>query len=85
MASFILIHPTVWPQYTNVTDRTDRQRFDSTGQTILRTVAPIYSQPYLDAKSFKSRHTTDSVNENCFRTQLHAETIQLLETLQHSQ
>jgi len=23
--SFILIHPTVWPQYTNVTDRTDRQ------------------------------------------------------------
>jgi len=20
-----LIHPTVWPQYTNVTDRTDRQ------------------------------------------------------------
>jgi len=27
--SFILIRPTVWPQYTNVTDRTDRQ----TGQT----------------------------------------------------
>jgi len=23
--SFILIHPTVWPQYTNVTDRQDRQ------------------------------------------------------------
>jgi len=23
--SFILIHPTVWPQYTNVTSRTDRQ------------------------------------------------------------
>ena len=22
MPSFILIHPTVWPQYTNVTDRT---------------------------------------------------------------
>jgi len=21
MPSFILIHPTVWPQYTNVTDR----------------------------------------------------------------
>ena len=29
MPSFILIHPTVWPQYTNVTDRTDRQRSDS--------------------------------------------------------
>jgi len=25
MPSFTLIHPTVWPQYTNVTDRTDRQ------------------------------------------------------------
>jgi len=23
--SFIVIHPTVWPQYTNVTDKTDRQ------------------------------------------------------------
>ena len=25
MPSFILIRPTVWPHYTNVTDRTDRQ------------------------------------------------------------
>jgi len=25
MPSFSLIRPTVWPQYTNVTDRTDRQ------------------------------------------------------------
>jgi len=37
VASFILIRPTVWPQYTNVTDRQDRQaeqdrqRFDSIG------------------------------------------------------
>jgi len=38
MPSFILIHPTVWPQYTNVTDRTDRQRSDNTGQTVLQTV-----------------------------------------------
>jgi len=29
MPSFMLIHPTFWPQYTNVTDKTDRQ----TGQT----------------------------------------------------
>jgi len=36
--SFILIRPTVWPQYTNVTDRTDRQWSDSTGRTILQTV-----------------------------------------------
>jgi len=26
MPSFILIHPTVWPQYTNVTDKTRRDR-----------------------------------------------------------
>jgi len=42
--SFILIRPTVWPQYTNVTDRTgqtdrqDRQRYDSVGQTLLQTL-----------------------------------------------
>jgi len=43
MPSFILIRPTVWPQYTNVTDRqtnrTDRQRTDSIGRTVLQTVA----------------------------------------------
>ena len=42
MPSFILIHPTVWPQYTNVTERTDRQdrqRSDSIGRTVLQTVA----------------------------------------------
>jgi len=39
----ILIHPTIWPQHTNVTDRqtgqTDRQRSDSIGRTVLQTVA----------------------------------------------
>ena len=41
MPSFILIHPTVWPQYTNVTDgqdrtgQTDRQQSHSIGQTVL--------------------------------------------------
>jgi len=46
MPSFVLIRPTVWPQYTNVTDRqdrqtdrTDRQRTDSIGRTVLQTVA----------------------------------------------
>jgi len=45
MPSFILIHPTVWPQYTNakdqqdMTNRTGRQRTDSTGRTVLQTVA----------------------------------------------
>ena len=37
--SGILINLTVWPQYTNVTDRTDRQRSDSIGRTVLQTVA----------------------------------------------
>jgi len=47
MPSFMLIRPAVWPQYTNVTDKTDRQ--DRTGQdnspiayigrTVLQTVA----------------------------------------------
>jgi len=31
MPSFILIHPTVWPQYTNVTDTTDRTTFREHG------------------------------------------------------
>jgi len=39
MPSFVLIRQTVWPQYTNVTDRQDRQRTDSIGRTILQTVA----------------------------------------------
>ena len=45
MPCFILIHPTVWPQYTNVTDRTDRQdrqatyTVDNIGRTVLQTVA----------------------------------------------
>ena len=56
--SFIFIRPTVWPQYTNITDRrgqTDRQRSDSIGRTVLQTVAqklkdihgspPLYSPP----------------------------------------
>jgi len=32
--SGILIHPTIWPQYSNVTDRQDKQRSDSTGGTL---------------------------------------------------
>ena len=48
LPSCILMHPTVWPQYTNVTDRTDiqdRQQSDSIGWTVLQTVAqkPIRS------------------------------------------
>jgi len=38
MPSFILIRQIMWPQYA-VTDRTDRQRSDSIGRTVLQTVA----------------------------------------------
>jgi len=41
MPSFIWMRPTVWPQYTNVTNRTgqtDRQRSDSVGRTVLETI-----------------------------------------------
>jgi len=39
VSSGILIHPTVWPQYTNVTRQThaDKQRCDSIGRTVLQT------------------------------------------------
>ena len=36
--SFILINPTDWPQYTNVTDR-QTERSDSIGRTVLQMVA----------------------------------------------
>jgi len=47
MPSFVMNHPTIWPQYTNVTewtgqDRWDRQTgelSDSIGRTVLQTVA----------------------------------------------
>ena len=48
MPSFILIHPTIWSQHINVTDRTDRQdrtnrtdrqRSDGIGRTVSQTVA----------------------------------------------
>ena len=47
MLSFFLIYKTIWPQYTNVTDRTgqtdrtDRQRSGSTGRSVLQTDAQI--------------------------------------------
>jgi len=36
--SDILIYSTVWPQYTSVTDRQDRQRSDSIGRTVVQTL-----------------------------------------------
>jgi len=53
--SFILIHPTIWPQYTNVTDRTgqtDKQQSDSIGRTILQTVAQKLKEGWLPHMTF---------------------------------
>ena len=50
MPSFILIRRTVWPQCTNVTDRTDSQNrtgqqlSDSIGRTVLQTVAQKFNK-----------------------------------------
>jgi len=46
--SFIFIHLTVWPQYTNVTDRQDRTRCTDSG-TIGRTVLQTVAQQNLTA------------------------------------
>jgi len=53
MLSFVLIHPTVWLQHTNVTDRqdrtrqTDRQWSDSVQRTVLRTAGSPKNQTIL--------------------------------------
>jgi len=39
LPSGMLIHPAVWPQYTNVSLQTDRQRSDRIGRSLLQTVA----------------------------------------------
>jgi len=52
MPSFILVHPTVWPQYTNVTDMQTRQDNGSdSGRTVLQTVAQNHAVEALWLKS----------------------------------
>ena len=61
LPSFILIHPTVCPQYTNVADRqTDRQLSDSIGRTVLQTVAQLEALAKArpdSSKKVKASHT----------------------------
>jgi len=54
--SGILILPTVWPQYTNVTDRQDRQGPDSIGWLVLR------SPKNRDAQKKQSSHKVSRVS-----------------------
>jgi len=59
MPSFMLIHPTVWPQYTNVTDRQDRTDNGTIalGRTVLQTVAQKQKKFYeLDRSMTGSRY-----------------------------
>jgi len=53
MPSFILIRPTVWPQCTNVTDRTGQTglRTDSIGRTVLQMVAQKLHRPFAAIQS----------------------------------
>jgi len=46
MSSFILIYPTVWPQYTNVTEKTDRQDRQNrqTDNGLIAQGKPFYKQ-----------------------------------------
>jgi len=66
--SFILIRPTVWPQCTNVTDKTgqtgqDRQRTDIIGRTVLQTVAQQALQWQLsDVTNFRCHKLIANVN-----------------------
>jgi len=64
MPSFILIRPTVWPQYTNVTDRQRGQ----TGQTDRTDNGPIaYGEPFYK-RSPKNGHcssTTAFAQDHC--------------------
>ena len=54
--SFVLIHPTVWPQYDNVTDRQtdrqDKQCSDSIGCTVLQTVTQWEARPLVGGQCF---------------------------------
>ena len=55
MPSFILIHSTVWPQYTNVTGRTDREQSDSIRRTVLQTVAQKWSYNMHEFRRFAGK------------------------------
>jgi len=61
--SFILIHPTIWPQYTNVTDRQDRT--DRTDRTVWQHRANCFTNGR--PKTTHLNFTKFSVRVNCGR------------------
>jgi len=52
-----LIHPTIWPQYSNITDRQTGQWSDSIGRTVLQMVTQKSSAASNDFLIHKVRHT----------------------------
>jgi len=65
MPSFILIRPVIWPQYTNVTDRTDGQdKQDRADNGLTAQGKPVTnSRPKTNKKVRKSFQDPDSVTE----------------------
>ena len=66
--SFILTHPTVWPQCTNVTDRQHRQRTDSIGRAVLQTVTQLTFNELL-GKRVDCQHATNNTSPLCTLSQ----------------
>jgi len=73
--SCILIHPTVWPQYTNVTSRQDRQTGqrdrqdngrEAQGELLLVTVAPKARGLYTRARYIDKSDGDGVETENSF-------------------
>jgi len=59
LPSFVFICPTIWPQYTNITDRTDRQTDNgliASGRTILQMVAQ--KRQMAKTRLYLMKHTT---------------------------
>jgi len=88
MSSFILIRETVWPQYTNVTDRqtgqerqTDRQRSDSIGRTVLQTVAQKLRMDFLVELGRRISSQSGDVRESSYLLQRISVMIQLFNSV----
>jgi len=64
--SFIVIHPTVWPQCTNITNRTGQtgQRSNSIGRTVLQTVTQKHIPTKIISKTQVTQERLHSLQHN---------------------
>jgi len=67
--SGILIHPTVWPQYTNVTDRQTGQRSRSIGRTVTCNCSSKNAkrESACNAMPRPRPRDTDDKSDDCYR------------------